>query len=215
MRRVWMLTVVVLAAALLAAPALAQEKWVRGPVKAIGPDTITVTVKGADHVFKVEKTTLVLAKGGSTAMRQAEQGKPAPKLSDFIKIGDHAEVHYKEAAGAKVATQIRPVATEGEAVSEEQEPPATGAGASASGAIVSVAADAIVIKVDNKDMKFGVTPKTKITGPGMSTKTRELKAANKPAVITEFLKPNDYVTIYYSGEPPVATGVRMINKALK
>jgi hypothetical protein len=214
MRRVWMLTVVVLAAALLAAPAFADQ-WVRGPVKSIGPDTITVTVKGMDHVFKVEKTTLLIAKGGSTAMKEAEKGKPAPKLSDFIKVGDHAEVHYKEAAGAKVATQIRPVATEGEAASEEQEPPAAGAGASASGAVVSVTNDSIVIKVDNKDMKFGVTPKTKITGSGMSTKTRELKEAKKAAVLPEFIKANDYVTIYYSGEPPVATGVRMINKALK
>ena len=214
MRRVWMLTVVVLAAALLAAPAFADQ-WVRGPIKAIGPDTITVTVKGADHTFKVEKTTLVLAKGGSTAMREAEKGKPAPKLTDFLKVGDHAEVHYKEAGANKVATQIRPVATSGEAMSEEQEPPATGTGSSASGAVVAVANDSITVKVDDTEMKFAVTPKTKITGTGMSTKTRELQAAKKPAVLPEFVKANDWVTVYYSGEPPTATGVRVINKALK
>lgn len=214
MRRVWMLTVVVLAAALLAAPAFADQ-WVRGPVKAIGPDTITVTVKGADHVFKVEKTTLLIAKGGSTAMREAEKGKPAPKLADFVKVGDHVEVHYKAAGADKVATQVRPVATTGEAASEEQEPPPAGAGSSASGAVVAVANDSVTVKVDGKDTKFAVTPKTKITGVGMSTKTRELKAANKPAVLPEFVKANDWVTVYYSGEPPTATGVRVINKALK
>jgi hypothetical protein len=207
-----MLTVVVLAAALLAAPAFADQ-WVRGPVKTIGPDTITVTVKGADHVFKVEKATLLIAKGGSTAMRESEKGKPAPKLADFVKVGDHVEVHYKDAGADKVATQIRPVATSGEAASEEQEPPAAGTGSSASGAVVAVANDSITVKVDNKDMKFAVTPKTKITGSGMSTKTRELKQAKKPAVLPEFVKANDWVTVYYSGEPPTATGVRVINKA--
>jgi hypothetical protein len=150
-------------------------------------------------------------------MREAEQGKPAPKLGDFLKVGDHAEVHYKEVGAEKVATQVRPVATTGEAASEEQEPPATatGAGSSASGAVVAVANDSITVKVDNKDMKFAVTPKTKITGTGMSTKTRELKEAKKPAVLPEFVKANDWVTVYFTGEPPTATGVRVINKALK
>jgi len=215
MRRVWMATVVVLAAALLAAPAMAQDKWVRGPVKAMGPDTLTITVKGVDHVFKVEQATQLIARGGSTAMREAERGKPGPKLADFLKVGDNAEVHYKEAAGAKVATQVRPLlAAPGEGASEEQEP-AVGAGASASGAVVSVAADSIVVTVEGKDMKFAVTPKTRVTGPGMSTKTRELKAANKPAVITEFLKAGDWVTVYYAGEPPTASGVRVLPKGTK
>jgi hypothetical protein len=208
MRRVWMLTVVVLAAALLAAPAFADQ-WVRGPVKAIAADSITVTVKGVDHVIKVDKTTLVLAKGGSTAMREAEKGKPAPKITDFVKVGQSAEVHYKDVAGDKVATQVRPVATGKEAESEEQQP-AVDTGASASGAIVSVAADSVVVKVDAKEMKFGVTPKTKVTGTGMSTKARELAAAKKPSVITEFLKAGDWVTVYFSGEPPTATGIRKI-----
>jgi hypothetical protein len=147
-------------------------------------------------------------------MREAEKGKPKPTLADFVKVGESAEVHYKEVAGAKVATQVRPIATTGEAASEEQEP-AVGTGASASGVVGSVAADSIVVKVDSKDMKFAVTPKTKITGTGMSTKTRELKAAGKPAVITEFLKAGDWVTVYYAGEPPTASGVRILPKGGK
>ena len=216
MRRVCMLTVVVLAAALLSVPALAQNKWVRGPVKAMGHDTITVTVKGVESTFKIEPTTMVTAKGGSTAMKEAEKGKPAPKLGDFIKVGQHVEVHYKDVAGEKVATEVRPIVTATEAASEEPEPSAT-SGSSASGAVVSVAPESIVVKVDGKDMQFAVTPKTQVRGKGLSTKSTELKAEKKPSVITEFVKPNDWVTIYYTGDAvnATATGVRVIQTAMK
>ncbi len=211
MRRLWMLTVVVLAAALVAAPALSQTKWVRGPVTAMGADTLTVTVKGVETTFKVEPATQVVARGGSTAMKAAEQGKPAPKLGDFVKVGSNVEVHYKEVAGAKVATEVRPIAAASEAASEEP------SGSSVSATVVSVANDSLVAKVGDKEMKFVVTPKTKVTGSGYSTKARELKAANKPAVLPEFLKPNDRIVVYYTeeGGTATATGVRVVQKALK
>ncbi len=212
MRRVWMLTVVVLAAALLAAPALAQTKWVRGPVTAMGADTITVTVKGAEHVFKVEPATQLIATGAGTAAKAAaEKGKPGPKLADFVKVGQHVEVHYKDVAGTKIATEVRPVAASGEA--EAAEP---AAGSSVSGSIVSVTVDTLVVKAGEKEMKFAVNPKTKVTGTGASTKTKELKEAGKPTVITEFLKPNDRVVVTYEeGATPTATSVRVTQKALK
>jgi ribosome maturation factor RimP len=211
MRRFWMLTVVVLAAALLAAPALAQNKWVRGPVTAMGADTLTVTVKGVETTVTVEPATQLIARGAGTASRQAlEKGKTGPKLGDFVKVGQSVEVHYKEVAGAKVATEVRPVASASEASSAEP------SGSSASGAVVSVAADSLVVKVDGKETTFAITPKTKVTGPGASTKTRELKGANKPAVLPEFIKVNDWVTVYYTeGATPTATGVRVVRKGMK
>jgi hypothetical protein len=214
MKRVFVLAFALLAAVLLTVPALAQSQWVRGPVTAMGADTVTVTVKGVEHVFKVDSTTTVLARGGTTAMKAAEQGKPAPKLGDFVKVGTHVELHYKEASGAKVATEIHVIPGGAEATSAE--PAAKPASTSFQGTVVSVAADSLVVKGGDKEMTFAVSPKTKITGTGASTKTRELKAANKPLVITEFLKPNDRVVVSYEqGAAPTATDVRITQKAFK
>ncbi len=52
MKRVFVLTVACLSAVLLTVPAQAQNLWVRGPVTAMGAETLTVTVKGVEHVFK-------------------------------------------------------------------------------------------------------------------------------------------------------------------
>jgi hypothetical protein len=212
MKRVMVLTVAFAAAVLLTVPALAQGQWVRGPVTAMGTDTVTVTVKGVEHTFKIQPTTQVFARGGTTAMKGAEQGKPAPKLGDFVKVGTNVELHYNEAGGAKVATEIHVIPGGGEAASSE---PAA-VGASFQGIVVSVTADTLVVKEGSKEMKFAVSAKTRITGTGASTKTLELKAANKPAVITEFVKPNDRVVVNFEeGAAPTATAVRITQKAFK
>ncbi len=80
-----------------------------------------------------------------------------------------------------------------------------------------MAPESIVVKVDGKNMQFAVTPKTQVRGKGLSTKSTELKAEKKPSVITEFVKPNDWVTIYYTGDAvnATATGVRVIQTAMK
>lgn len=102
MKRVFVLTVACLSAVLLTVPAQAQNLWVRGPVTAMGAETLTVTVKGVEHVFKIDPaTTQVIARGGTTAMKEAEKGKPSPKLGDFVKVGTNVELHYKEAGGTR------------------------------------------------------------------------------------------------------------------
>lgn len=207
MRRAWMLVVVVMVAALVASPALAQNKWARGPVTAMGSDSITVKVNGVDTTFKVEPATRLIARGAGTAERAAEQaGKPGVKLGDFVKVGTNVEVHFKEAAGAKVATEVRPVASAEEAATEEQ------TATTVTGTIVSVAAASLVVKADNQDMTFAVTPKTRVTGTGIGTKARELQRAGKPTPVTEFLKAGDRVEVYFSdaGGKPTATGVRVL-----
>jgi len=214
MRRAWLLTVVLLAVAVLAAaPALAQNKWVRGPVTAMTADTVTVTVKGVATTVKVETATRVAVAGGGTAQRAAEKaGKAGIKLGDYVKVGSTVEVNYKEVAGTKVATEIRPIASTDEAASEE-----SGDGA-VSGAVVSVTPTSLVVKADGKDMTFPVTPKIVVTGPhGTGTKARELAKAGKPTPITEFVGPNDQVVVYYTGDvtSPTMTAVRIVYKALK
>jgi ribosome maturation factor RimP len=212
MKRVSMAAVVALVAAIMAAPAsAAPTKWVRGPVTAMTGNTITVSVNGVASTYKIETTTVLAARGAGTASRE-----PAGlKLAEFVKVGQFVEVRYTEAAGAKVATEVRPLAAEEESASKEKN--ATVAGnTSASGTVVSVAADSIVVNADGVDVKFAVTPKTTVVGPGMGTKTRELQAAGKPAVITAYLGPKDQVVVYYTeGAAPAATSIRLIQKVAK
>jgi hypothetical protein len=184
-------------------------------VTSITADTITVTVKGAETTFKVEPATVLTARGAGTASRAAETpGKLGPKIADFVKVGQHVEVQYKEVGGAKVATEIRPIAAGDEAASGE---PAAGGGNSALGTVVSVTADTLVIKSDGKDLKFTVTPKTRVSGTGLGTKARDLASAGKPSPITEFIGANDRVVVYFSEEKTTATAssVRVVQKALK
>jgi len=212
MKRVSMMAVLALMAALVAAPAsAAPTKWVRGPVTALTGDSITVTVKGAESTFKIETTTRLVAPGAGTAARE----KGGLKLADFVKVGKYVEVRYTEAGGAKVATEVRLLAAEEESASKEKDATVSGNG-SAQGAVVSVAADSIVISADGADVKFAVTPKTVVTGTGMGTKTRELQAAGTPTVITAFIGPKDQVVVYFTeGAPPVASSIRVVQKVAK
>ncbi len=191
MKRVSMVAVVALVAALMAAPAsAAPTKWVRGPVTAMTGNSITVSVKGAESTFKVETTTQLIARGAGTASREPL----GLKLAEFVKVGQFVEVRYTEAGGAKVATEIRPLAAEEESASKEKA--ATVAGnTSAHGAVVSVAGDSIVVNTDGADVSFTVTPKTMVLGTGMGTKERELQAAGKPTAISAFIGPKDQVVV--------------------
>jgi hypothetical protein len=213
MKRVCMLGVLALVAALVAAPvSAAPTKWVRGPVTAMAADTITVTVKGAESTFKVDKTTQLIARGAGTAQMTG----PGPKLGEFVKVGQYVEIRYNEMGGTKVATEIRPLATEEEGASKEKEP-AVSTGTSAHGTVVAVTMDSIVIKTDGTDVKYTVTSKTKVLGPGLGTKASELKAAGKPTTINAFLGPNDQVVVYYTegGAAPEASSIRVVVKAAK
>jgi hypothetical protein len=214
MKRACMLAVLALVAALVAVPAsAAPTKWVRGPVTALAGDTITVTVKGVESVFKVENTTQLIARGAGTAQKTGK----GPKLGDFVKVGQFVEVRYTETGGAKMATEIRPLATEEEGASKEKDAAVVVTGASVHGPIVSVAMDSIVIKADGADMKFTVTPNTKVLGPGMGTKASELKAAGKPTTVPALLGPKDQVVVYYTegGAAPEATSIRVVVKVAK
>ena len=212
MKRVSMVAVLALVAALVAAPALAAPtKWVRGPVTAMTGDSISVTVKGVESTFKIETTTRLIARGAGTA--EAEKG--GVKLAEFLKVGQFVEVRYTEAAGAKVATEVRPLAAEEEGASKEKDATVSGS-TSALGTVVSIAADSIVVNADGADIKFAVTPKTKVLGPGLGTKMREMQAAGQPTVITAFIGPKDQVVVYYTeGAAPVASSIRVVLKVAK
>ena len=212
MKRVSMVAVLALVAALVAAPALAAPtKWVRGPVTAMTGDSISVTVKGVESTFKIETTTRLIARGAGTA--EAEKG--GVKLAEFLKVGQFVEVRYTEAAGAKVATEVRPLAAEEEGASKEKDATVSGS-TSTAGTVVSIAADSIVVSADGADVKFTVTAKTKVLGPGLGTKSREMAAAGQATVITAFIGPKDQVVVYYAeGAAPVASSIRVVLKVAK
>ena len=99
----------------LAPFANAQEtKSARGTVTAIGPSSITVKAGESNLTFGVDPKTVLTASGAGTADRAAEAaGKPGPRLSDFLKVGDNVSVSYTEAAGAMRASRIQKVNSAG------------------------------------------------------------------------------------------------------
>ena len=99
----------------LAPPANAQEtKSARGTVTALGPSSITVKAGDSNLTFGVDPKTVLTASGAGTADRAAEAaGKPGPRLSDFVKVGDNVSVSYTEAAGAMRASRIQKLSSGG------------------------------------------------------------------------------------------------------
>lgn len=67
----------------------------------------------------------------------------------------------------------------------------------ASGSVTAVAADSLTIKAKAGEMVFMVDSKVKVTGPGATTKTEELKAAKKTPALTDYLKNGDLVSVTY------------------
>ena len=59
--------------------------------------------------FAVDKTTEVIARGGSTAERAAKaEGKSGPALSTMLKAGQSVEVKYHEAAMHAASIRVLP-----------------------------------------------------------------------------------------------------------
>ena len=63
-----------------------------------------------EWTFTVDPKTLVLGTGMGTITRQfKEQGK-SPTITDLLGVNDRVVVYFKEAAGAKRASEIRVMA---------------------------------------------------------------------------------------------------------
>jgi len=79
----------------------------RGTVTAISNSSITVKGEAQEWTFTVDSKTLVLGTGMGTINRQfKEQGK-SPTITDLLAANDKVVVYFKEAAGAKRASEIR------------------------------------------------------------------------------------------------------------
>ena len=79
----------------------------RGTVTAISNASITVKGDAQEWTFTVDPKTSVMGTGLGTINRQfKEQGK-SPTITDLLGVNDKVVVNFKEAAGAKRASEIR------------------------------------------------------------------------------------------------------------
>ena len=79
-----------------------------------------------------------------------------------------------------------------------------------SGTISEIAADAITVKADGKDMKFVIDSKTQVITPGGGTKTRAAEATGKGVGAMDVLKVGQAVEIRYHEEGMHAASIRTI-----
>jgi len=200
--------------ALLAAPAVAQTKTVRGVVVSAAGAEFVVKVAGKDMTFKVDKDTEVMARGAGKAQRASEaSGAPGVKFTDFVKAGDGAEVTYKEAAGVMTATYIRA----GLPPAGSEPPAAEAPHTSMKGAISAITGSSISVKAGDKVEVFAIDPKTLIVGEGMGTLTKKLQSEGKSPTAMDLLKVHDQVVVSFKEEAGTkkASEIRVIQKAMK
>ena len=212
-----MLAVIALAVvvALVAAPAaVAQTKTVRGTVVSVAGDTLVVKVAGQDMTFKVDKATVVQARGAGTAQRKAEAaGAPGVKFTDFVKVGDGAEVTYKEAGGVMTATDVRAGLPPVEGKAPEAEAPH----GSVKGSVSAISATSVSVDAGGKVETFVIDSKTLVLGQGLGTITRKFQAEGKAPAATDLVKVNDQVVVSYKEEAGAkkANEIRVMQKAQK
>lgn len=198
--------------ALFAAPAAAQEKTAKGKITALDGASITVDAKGQSMTFSVDATTNVIASGGTTKTREAQKMGEKPKLADIVKVGDNVEVDYTEAGGKMAAKTVRKIA----AVPD----PAAAAAAPkrAEGVVSEVSGSSITMKPATGDaMTFMVDAKTRVTGTGLGTMSKEKQEAGAAVTLTDAVAAGDTVEVTYaaSGDMKHASAVRVIKKAAK
>jgi hypothetical protein len=214
MRHVLAVVAVAVVVSLVWAPvAMAQTKWVRGTVVSVAGDTLVVKAAGKDLTFKIDKTTQVTARGAGTAQRKAEQaGQAGVKFGDFVKPGMGVEVHYKDVGGVMMAVEVHsglpPV---------ESSAPAESAGGSARGTISAISPASLTLKASDKEWVFEVDSKTLVLGEGMGTITRQFQEQGKMPAITDLLKVNDQVVVYFkdAANAKRASEVRVMQKAIR
>jgi hypothetical protein len=192
------------------ADAVAQAaRTARGTVTAAAADSVTVKVADHDMTFSVDGKTTVEAAGGGTKARAAEKaGKPGPKLTEVIKVGQPVEVRYHDMSGTMHASRIRAVSTAG----------AGGAAAkSSNGTVQSVSPTSMTISGTSGagakfTQTFTIDADTKVIGKGAGT-----AAAAKGGKIaaTDVVTNGDHVSVSFHpvGEKLHASEIRVLSKA--
>lgn len=203
----------------VATPALAQTKTVKGSVTNVGANTITVSVAGKDMTFNVDTKTTVVARGASTKSRQAQAaGKTGPGITDVLKAGEAVEVVYHEkemhADTVRAITAVPPPSAKGEAKGEA--PAAKPKAMTATGVVSAVTGNSLSIKEKTGDAMFSVDNKTVVMGKGLGTAGKKLMEAGGKPTLADFLKDGDTVSVTYHdmGGTKTASTVRIVQKKM-
>jgi Domain of unknown function (DUF5666) len=204
----------------VATPALAQTKTVKGSVTKVGANTITVSVAGKDMTFNVDTKTTVVAKGASTKSREAQAaGKTGPGITDVLKAGEAVEVVYHEKemhadTVRAIAAVPPPPAAKGEAKGEAAA--AKPKAMTATGVVSAVTGNSLSVKEKTGDATFSVDSKTVVMGKGLGTAGKKLMEAGGKPTLGDFIKDGDTVSVTYHdmGGSKTASTVRIIQKKM-
>ena len=175
--------------------AIAQEQQVaRGTVSQMNGALITIQVRGEAMAFTVDADTQVEARGAGTKTRQlAAAGKPGPKLSDVLSIGQPVAITYRATTGTPRASMVRavPSVSDGGSV--------TAAEMRSAGTVKSLGHDSITIVGGSGggasfEQTFLIGADTKVVGKGVGTATAP-KGGRAP--FSELIAAGDQVSVSY------------------
>jgi len=185
-------------------------KTAKGKVAAIGADSLTVTVNGADMKFMVDNKTEITAAGaGHKAAAAKKEGMAGPKLSEVVKTGEAVEVKYHDMGSSLHAASVRAIADAGSGMSA-----AKPASKTAAGTVKSVSGTSLIVTAAGKDWTFAVDGDTHVVATGAGTKAA---AAGGKLAIADAVHMGDHVSVTYHdmGATLHAATVRVTMKAAK
>jgi hypothetical protein len=201
-----------------AGPVIAQTKTVKGSVKEVGANTITVTSAGKDMTFNVDAKTTVVARGAGTKSKAAEAaGKTGPGIAEVLKAGEAVEVAYHEAGmhadTVRTIASVPPPPPPAPKEAADQKAKAT----TETGVVSAVTGNSVTVKGKAGDTTFSVDAKTVVSGTGFGSAGRKITDAGGKPTLGDFVHTGDSVTVTYhdTGVAKMASNVRVTKKALK
>jgi hypothetical protein len=77
-----------------------------GTVSAVTDDSLTIKAKGTEWKFQVDKDTKISVKGATRTKAELKDEKKAPRVGDFVKVGDFVDVKYHDMGATKHAADV-------------------------------------------------------------------------------------------------------------
>jgi hypothetical protein len=205
------LPVILIAGCLVTAAEARQTKTARGTVSSLSGAAFTIKAGETEMKFVVDAKTVLVASGAGTAERKADAaGKPGPRLTDFVKVGDAVEVSYQEVGGAMHAVNVRRVGSAGSgSTGDERTERATGT-------VQSVTATSMTITGSGGGgakftQTFAIDVKTNVIASGAGTAAAKQQGKVN---LTDFVRVGDEVSVAYrtAGKVLHADEIRVTNR---
>jgi hypothetical protein len=77
-----------------------------GTVSAVAADSVTVKAKGGEWKFQVDNSTKISAQGATRTKADLKGENKAPRITDFVKVGDFVDVRYHDMGATKHAANV-------------------------------------------------------------------------------------------------------------